>query len=349
MRVLVTGANGHVGSNLVRELLGRGVDVVPMVRPSSNPEGLLGLGLPLAKGDVLDPASLEAAARGCDVIVNLAAVFKTRAPTAEEIMEPAVTGVRNVLTVAARLGVKKVIHTSSIVAVGLGASPESTRSEADWNDRPHLPYYRAKTESERLAWSLAAELKVPLAVLCPGAITGRYDYRVTPSTRYLQRLASGTAMSAVGGINYVDVRDVALAHALAIDKAEPGQRYIIGGENLTFRRLGELVQAEAGTPVRHFGGPRWLVLALTRAQELATRAFGKEPEDTVAEFDEVIGRFGFVDSRKAELALGYTPRKGEEMVRDTLRWLAFRDALPPEVLTRLREKLPAEAGWAKAA
>src|SRR5688572_22528103 len=154
MRVLVTGANGHIGNHVVRELISARHDPVPFVRKSSDVSGLKDLGLTLHYGDVQDRSSLEAAARGCDAIIHLAAVYAMRPKTAEEIMRPAVEGTENILQVAKAIGAKRVVYTSSVVAVGYSSTP-AVRSERDWNEDPQVPYFRAKTQSERQAWQLS--------------------------------------------------------------------------------------------------------------------------------------------------------------------------------------------------
>ena len=150
-RVLVTGANGHIGCNVVRTLQGAGHEPVAFVRASADTRGLDGLELELARGDVRDRAAVRRAMRGCQFVINLAALFETRGYTAEEIMRPAVEGVTNVLESAAELGLERVVHASSVVAVGYGWSPHEIRTGRDWNDENLLPYHAAKTQSERRA------------------------------------------------------------------------------------------------------------------------------------------------------------------------------------------------------
>lgn len=338
-RILVTGANGHLGSCLVRELLARGHQVVPFVLRGSSLEGLAGLPVTPVPGDVTDRASLAAAADGCEVAINLAAHYVFRCSDAEAIRRPAVEGVRNLLEVAAQQGLRRVIHTSSTVAVGNSDSPV-LRSEKDWNDAPLTPYYRAKTDSERVAWDLARRRSVPLVVLNPAAIVGRHDYRLTPTNGFLAGYLNGEVMTGTGGYNYVDVRDVALAHALAVEKAVPGERYIIGGENLDFATLGRLVGELSGRAPRHVPGPRWLSLAAIAALQATQRARGRDPSLTLDEVRDLAGRWGWFDSSKAEQALGYRPRRARVSFEDATRWLVHRRVLKPEVLARLASRFP---------
>jgi dihydroflavonol-4-reductase len=343
-RVLVTGANGHIGCSLVPELVARGHQVVPFVRASADTSGLDGLGLAYARGDVLDAASVEAAIGGCDVVVHMAAVFATRTRDPDAIMRPAVEGTRIVLEAAARAGVKRVVYTSSVAAVGPSRREGVLRTEANWNEEARLPYVRAKTESERQAWKHAERLGLPLVVLCPGTILGRGDFRITPSNRLIRDLATRKALTGVGGMSLVDVRDVAAAHAQAIDRGEPGGRYIVTGENVTLRRIGELVGERTGKRAPHLPLPRWMALAGVAVISAIERLLGREPGVTLAEAREAAGRWSWFDDSRSRAALGLEPRSAREAIDDALFWLLERRELPAPIAARLAERgLPAPA------
>jgi dihydroflavonol-4-reductase len=336
MPILVTGANGHLGCLLVRELVRRGREPIAFVRPGSDLTGLEGLAVERRLGDVRDAASVSAAATGCDAIVHLAAVYALRAARAEEIMEPAVAGTTHVLAAAATHGVRRVVMTSSIVAVGYNRSPQAPpRTEEDWNEEPHIPYVRAKTESERLAWKLAGERGVELVTVLPGAILGPHDYRVTPSTRFVRDLANGRGMTGRGGVAYVDVGDVALAHAEALERGVAGERYIVAGPCEELRRIGELVGERVGKRPAHVGAPRWLALPTVAVQSALQRLVGIEPFALLGEAREFVGRWPRFDTSKAQKDLGFTPRPLPEILGDTLRWLAERGELKPAVKERV--------------
>lgn len=335
MRVLVTGANGHIGCNLVRELLTRGHEVVAMVRAGSDARGLDGLDVEIRPGDVLDKASVEAAARGCEAIEHLAAVYATRGD-AEAIMRPAVIGTTHVFEVAAALGIRRVVMTSSTTAVGANFSVDAPpRDETRWNDEFTLPYYRAKTESERLAWQLAEQLGLELVTVLPSGVLGEHDWRVTPSTKYVLDLATGRAMTGRGGFSYVEVHDVAFVHAAALERGRPGERYLVTGANLGLRQIGEIVSAATGTKITHIDAPRWLTLATVTVQAAFARAIGRAPAITPDEARAAAGRWSFFDSSKAQREFGFTPRPAPEIIGAALRWLATQGLLPPAVRERV--------------
>jgi dihydroflavonol-4-reductase len=353
VRVLVTGANGHLGCNVVRELLRQEHEIVPFVRESADIRGIAGLGLSFAYGDILDPESVAGAAAGCQAIVHLAAPYRTRSNHPDEIIQPALLGTQNVMQAAARHRIARVVATSSVTAIGyVGTSPFAVaeqhprpRSENDWNPAPRLPYFQAKVAAEREAWRLSDELGVPLIVLCPGGMLGRYDYRITPTTRYLQHLASGTGFSAPGGLNLVDVRDVALAHVAALTRAEPGSRHAIGGENLSYRAMAALCAEETGVAARHIPLPRAVLLPFIRIHEIVDRARGRESWETYLEAHETLGRYAYIDSSRALRELDYHPRPVVEAVRDALAWLAFLGQLPASTLSRVQVKHPPDLEW----
>jgi dihydroflavonol-4-reductase len=338
MRVLITGANGHIGANLCRELLSRGgYDLVPMVRETSDLRGLEGLGLDMAYGDILDAESVVKAAVGCDAIINLAAVYSTSTEDADAIMRPAVQGIENVLNAAKHHGIKRVVHTSSVVAVGFADRPGVLRTEKDWNDDPKLPYYAAKTRSEQRAWERAKALGIELICVNPSGIVGPHDYRITPSTQYLLDLALARTRTVQGGMSYIDVRDVAYVHAEALERGVPGERYICAGENLTTRQVGDLVEKFSAKPTKHLPFPRWFVLSTVWIQERATRMVGKRPALSYESAFEVVGRWCWFDSSKAETQFAYTPRQGEETVRDTLAWLVQTHVIHGALAEHIKE------------
>jgi dihydroflavonol-4-reductase len=336
MRVLVTGANGHVGNNLVRELLSREHEVVPFVRESSNLEGLEPLGLTPVFGDVRDADSVLRAAEGCDAIENLAAVY-AYGGTVEEIVEPAVQGIENVLRAAAEHGIERVVHTSSIVAVGV-SDTEAVLDESHWNQAPGDPYMRAKTDSERRAWELADELSVPMIALNPAAIVGRHDYKGTPSNGFVREHVHSPG-SYHGGLNYVDVRDVARVHAQALTHGEPGERYIVAGDNLSARDMVALVTECTGKWAMHYHQPRWMMKPTASLIEGGSKLLGIEPMTTRPVVDEFYRRWCWYDNAKARAAFDWTPIPPRELIDDTLQWLVHRDRLKPRIAARLRDTL----------
>ncbi len=327
-RALVTGASGHLGANLVRELLEQGWDVVPLVRVTSRLAGLDGLDVRVRFGDVLDRASLDAAMQGCEVVFHAAAVHRVWAEDSErEIVVPAMVGTRNVLEAAAAAGVRRLIHTSSCNTVGFSPHADELLAEDHFMEDPHLPYIRAKVRSERLALRLGRELGVDVVVLNPTGILGPHDHRITPTTAFLRDVLKGGPVLP-GSQNLVHVRDVARAHVLAVERGEPGERYLVGGANVTAEALIGHVFELTGRRPRVLRGPRWLFLAVGWAMERVARMRGGEPALSVDLVRDAWGRSAVFDTSRARDVLGFVGRGPREVLEDTVRWLEAAGELP---------------------
>lgn len=225
MRVYVSGATGFVGGHVARELAERGADV--------RAEHV----------DLLDPAGLARAVAGCEAVVHVAALYSYDAPA--ELMERVnVEGTRTLLDAAARAGVRRFLHCSTAGTCGPVPGRQATEDDSPPDWELAVPYKRTKLEAERLA--LAANA----VVVNPTTPVGDGDDRPTPTGRMLARVASGRIPGYVAttGLNVVDVRDVARGHALALERGEPGQRYLLGAVNLALADLFAAVARLAGRP-----------------------------------------------------------------------------------------------------
>jgi dihydroflavonol-4-reductase len=344
-RILVTGANGHVGANVVRSLLRRGYEVVAFVRQTSNLRGLEGLRLTYRYGDIMDVESLRAAAKGCAVIIHTAAVYRFWVDNSDDLIQSALLGVRHVFAAAQAAGVKRIVYTSSTFAVGASRDPDMLRTADDWNDELHLPYTIGKVRAEKLAGQLAEEMGIELIVLCPNGILGPYDYGITQTTELLRGLINGAAVTSEGGVSFVDVRDVAEVHAQAVAEGEPGERYVLAGERMTMRALGEILMRLTGVRPRHIGGGRRVLWLIGGLMELGTKLSGSAPTLTRAMALELVERYHYYDCTKTERSFGFAPRQGEEVVADAIRWLLYLGEIKPQIAVRLTTDLPPDPQW----
>lgn len=335
-RALVTGANGHVGANLVRELLERGWDVVGFVRETSDLRGLDGVDIELRTGDVLDRDSLVAAAAGCETIFHTAAVYRSWSRDPAEIMAPAVEGTRNAFAAARAAGAERIVYTSSIAAMGFAASADATLDEDAWHEAPVDVYWRAKTESERLAHALSEESGIPIRVVCPAAVIGRLDYRITPSTSLVKHLLTGGLPLWRGTYNFVSVRDVAAVHALVAERGRDGARYLAVGENFDATvDLGRALASLAGkAPTDLSWLPQAAVWFTGWMNEIRASITGVDPPYTRT--FSAPGRYWSYDPSRTEAELGHTHRDLEACLQECIGWLLEIDALPPKVARRVR-------------
>lgn len=324
MFALVTGATGHIGSQLARELLEHGWRVRALVRPGADARGLEGLPsaesrLERAEGDLLDPASLRRALEGVEVLFQVASVYRYDRPAAE-LERVNVQGVRNLLQAAEESSVSRVVLTSSSVTIGSGTLEEPADERRSF-DLQHVggAYVRTKLAAEQMAFSFA-ERGLDLVVVNPAFVLGPGDYRGTPSTllvaRMLRRELPGVPRQA---LSPVDVRDVARGHRLAAERGKPGVRYLLAGQNLTLRRLFQLVEAESGVRAPRLPAPTWLAETVALVQESWARRRGQPPRLTRAEASLTARSFCF-DSGRAQRELGWAFRPAREVVADTVAW-----------------------------
>ena len=344
-RILVTGANGHLGNNVVRSLLRHGHEVVPFVRRTSDLRGLAGLGLTYCYGDIMDVDSLQAAMARCEVVIHTAAVYRFWVKNPDNLIQPTLEGTRHVFEAAKTVGIKRMIYTSTTFTVGASSDPHVWRTADQWNDELHLPYTVAKVQAEKLAWQLADEMGIPMIALCPNGILGPYDYGITQTTELLRGWVNGTAVTSEGGVSFVDVRDVADVHAQAVTDGEPGQRYILAGAMMTMKALGEMVTRLTRVEVPHIGAGRKASWVMGSLMELVAKLSGSPPMLTRAMALELVGRYHYYDCTKTEQAFGFIPRPSEEMMADALRWLLHLGEIKPQVATQFATKLPPDPQW----
>lgn len=342
--VLVTGANGFLGATLVRKLLERGQRVKAFVRPETDLSALTGLPqdrMLLAVGNVLAEGSVYRALTGCTGIYHTAANFKLWDKNPQRIIDPAVIGTRNVLKAAQARGIRKIVVTSSCGVLGTTQDqPMDETHELNLHD-PEA-YIRAKVEAASVV-AEAVDAGQPVVSVLPGSIAGPGDRKPTPNgqtlLRYL-RHSPGLRFPVVpGGLNIVDVEDVALGHILAMEKGKVGESYILGGDNLTYSQIFEILAditglAEPGKPTSP--GLARLVGSLW---ELFARFRGGEPIVTSRIARDYVGSNVWVTSEKAETELGYTHRSAREALARSVRWFLDNGYVSEQAASRVRLEL----------
>jgi len=324
----VTGASGHLGLNVVHEALRRKLEVVAVVRTSSTLHVPGEACITRRDADILNPGELRGVFDGCDVVVHCAAEFKRWSPIKGSIRRTAIEGSYNVVCEAARAGVKRFIYTSSVAAIGTSNDPSVLLDESYWNNTASSEYFRAKVEAETLVVSTCDKLNLELVSFCPGSLFGPLDYRLTPTMRLLRDMLLRRAPSFRGGINICDVEYVARVY---LDTATNGcgeQRYILGGENLTYAEIGLALERLAGIRPRHLGYSPGVMVAIAKISEGISILSGSEPLLTLGEAKDNIGRFGFYDLGAAQRDFGLSTRTAEETLARAISWLAMRGEIP---------------------
>jgi len=322
VKALVTGANGLIGANLLRELLARGWDVRGLVRPTADLSTVADLPVALAFGDVLDPESLAPAAAGADVIFHTAVAFSYWGHDPLVMARTAIEGSANVLAAAAAQGVRRVVMTSSSVTLGASYRDEVRDEAFTAQDDPDEPaYVRAKIEQEGAAMALARRLGLEVVFACPTMSVGPFGASLGPSNAVVTSyLADPLRLTWAGGCNIVSVGDVAAGHVLLAGHGQAGQRYILGSENLAWAEIHALVAELAGVPRPRTSASAVACYAVALAEETRARLTGKPPLATRAQARMVGRRYWYSHARAA--ALGYRPRPARAALAEALAWLS---------------------------
>jgi dihydroflavonol-4-reductase len=321
----VTGASGFVGSAVARSLLAAGYRVRALVRRTSPRSNLDVEGLQVAEGDMLDERAVARAVAEARYVFHVAADYRLWAPDPGEIVHNNVEGTRIVLRAAQAAGVERIVYTSSVATLRLNPDGvPADESEMLSQDRAIGAYKRSKVAAESLALQMASREGLPLVIVNPSTPIGPRDVRPTPTGRIIVEAASGRMPAFVDtGLNLVHVDDVAGGHLLALQRGRIGQRYILGGENVTLARMLEMIAGLVGRRAPRVRLPRRAIYPIAFASEAIARFTGREPFATLDGLRMAKYRM-FFTSAKAQSELGYTARPVIEALKDAIAW--FRQA-----------------------
>ena len=324
MRALVTGATGCVGANVAAALIERGYAVRAMHRPTSSLDALEGLEVELAPGDVLDPDSLGQAMAGCRLVFHVAAVSDYWRTPKETIYQVNVEGTRNVAEAALRAGVERLVYTSSIGALGLPPDGRVLDERATFNLPPErFPYGHSKHLAEAVVREAVAR-GLDAVIVNPAAVIGARDAHWIGGS-LLREVQRGLAWFVpAGGICWTAATDAGLGHVLAAEGGGTGERYLLGGENLTHRETVEIVAEVVGGRRPLATLPRSLTDSLTSVTRLAGRRLHLPFS---AEQVWLGGRRLYCDSRRAIGELGYPQTPFHAAVEQAYRWYRARGLL----------------------
>jgi dihydroflavonol-4-reductase len=306
MLAFVTGATGFVGSHVARALADQGADLRLLVRASSSTKNIAELKGDLVTGDLRDPASLEKAISGCDTVFHVAADYRLWVRDPEEMYRANVEGTRAILEAARKSGVRRVVYTSSVATMGFTSDGKPANEDSPVSIGNMIgPYKRSKFMAEQVAIE-AANSGMDVVIVNPTTPVGDRDIKPTPTGRIVVDFLKKKFPAYVDtGLNLVDVTECAGGHIAALEKGRRGERYILGGENLTLKQILDKLAAITGLPSPSVRVPYVLALATGVVDEIVTgRIRGREPRATI---DAVrMGRKKmFVSSAKAERELGW--------------------------------------------
>jgi dihydroflavonol-4-reductase len=326
MTALVTGANGFLGSAVVRALLDDRSAVRALVRPGSDRRNLDGLDVEIAEGDLTDRDSLRRAAAGCRLVYHVAADYRLWVADPQPMYRANVDGSVNVLEAAAEAGAQRMVYTSSVAVLGI----RKDRTPADEDTPVTLDdmvghYKRSKFLAEAAVRKRAAELQFPVVTVNPSTPIGPRDIRPTPTGRILLDAAAGRMPAFVDtGLNLVHVDDVAAGHVSAARLGVPGERYILGGEDFTLEQILRVVAEHLGRRASTIRLPHWSVYPLAVAAEALAALTKREPRVTL-DGVRMSTKHMYFSSRKAQRDLQYRWRDPRSAVAEAVDWFKAND------------------------
>jgi dihydroflavonol-4-reductase len=302
---LVTGANGFVGCHVIRALLERGVHVRALVRPNADRRALEGLDCELAFGDLRDREAIERAVKGCEYVYHVAADYRLWVIDEAPMYDANVQGTRNVISAAHAAHVRRIIHTSTVGALGIGVDGTGREETPVTIDSMVGAYKRSKFIAEQEAMK-AARTGIPVVIVNPSTPIGPHDYKPTPTGRIIVDFLNRRMPAYVDtGLNLVGVEDCARGHLLAAEHGRIGEKYILGGENLTLKDFLLRLSRLSGQPAPRFKLPFAVALGFAFGAEALARTFTHRPPRASLTEVRMARKKMFFDSTKARTELGY--------------------------------------------
>ncbi len=320
MNLLVTGGTGFLGSALV-PLLASGGHRLRLLQRSAAPEAEA-LGAEVLRASVSDEEATAAALDGVDAVLHLAGHVSFDPDDPVAMYELHVQATRRLLEACAAKGVKRVVLASSSGTIAVSRE-DRVATEADGYPISVVgdwPYYLSKIYQEKAALRIHRDTGLPLVVLNPSLLLGPGDARLSSTDVVFKFMERRIPAMPTGGLSFVDARDAAAAFAAALEKGRPGERYLLGGANMTFRELFSRLERLTGIPAPKVTLPSALNVAGSKLLERLHAWRGTETplDPRSAEMGE---RFWYCDSSKAERELGFAPRDPQETLFETVRWL----------------------------
>ncbi len=321
MRAFVTGGTGFIGGAVVRTLLEAGHEVRALVRPDTDTRQVDGLPVERIEGDLADSECLRRGMSRCDWVFHVAALYSYWGHRAEDFNQTNVEGTRRVLEAARQEEVARVVYTSSIAALGVHAdhTPATEDTPSSLADRIG-PYQRSKFLAQQVAGDFARH-GLPVVIVNPSTPVGVGDHKPTPTGQIIVDFLNGRMFGYVDtGLNIVDVEDVAAGHLLAAERGRVGERYVLGGQNLTLRQLLDLLAEISGRPPVHLRIPHSVALAWSYVDVALARLNPHRTPAATPDKVRLSRRYEYFDPNKAVRELGLPQTPVEEGLRKAVEW-----------------------------
>jgi dihydroflavonol-4-reductase len=321
MTTLVTGATGFVGSAVARALAARGHQLRLLTRASSDRRNIADLDAEVVIGDLTDAASLQRAAAGCRYVVHVAADYRVWVPDPDAMLRANVDGAVAMVRAAAEAGAERIVHCSSVAALGQVGDGTEADENTPSNEADFVGVYkRSKYLAEKAVLDLVHRDSLPVVVVNPAAPVGPRDIKPTPTGKMILDAAAGRMPAYIDtGLNIVHVDDVAEGHVLALEKGRIGERYILGGENMTLKDILALVADVVHRCPPSIRLPEAVVWPDAFVMEKIADLTGRAPMMT-RDHLKMARKKMFYSSAKAMSELGYRPRPVRRAVEDAVSW-----------------------------
>ncbi|NYF89590.1 NAD-dependent epimerase/dehydratase family protein [Tunturiibacter empetritectus] len=330
MRVFITGATGFVGSHVARSYAAEGASLRLLTRQTSRLDSLADLDAEMVTGDLREPEKLRSALVGCDALVHVAADYRLWVRDPDQMYAANVTGTRELLRLACQAGVERVVYTSSVATMGFKKDGTIVDEESPVSLQEMIGHYKRSKFLGELEAIKAAKAGQHVMILNPTTPIGPGDSKPTPTGRIIVDFLNRNFPAYVDtGLNLVDVVEVARMHVVALERGTPGERYILGGENLTLKQILDRMSAITGLPSPTMKVPHAVAMAFAFFDEnVAGKLRGKEPRATV-EAVRMGKKMMFASSAKAERDLGFQVLPVYSALRAAIEWFVAHGYAPP--------------------
>ena len=322
MKTLITGATGFVGAAVSRELLKKGHKVKALVRQSSVLDNLKNLDVEIVQGDLKDKDSLKRCLKDCKYLFHVAADYRLWVPKPKEIYENNVTGTENLMEEALSLGIEKIVYTSSVAVLGKPIEGDVADEKTPVNVDQMIGHYKkSKYLAEEKVKELYKTKKLPVVIVNPAAPVGPRDIQPTPTGKMILDAAMKKIPAYLDtGLNIVHVDDVAKGHLQAFNKGILGERYILGGENMTFKEILEMISVLCGHNPPKIQVPKKPLYPIGYIFEIFARLFNLKNPMLTVDMIRMAEKKMFFSSEKAKKELNYKYKSAKNALKDAIEW-----------------------------
>ncbi len=330
MRVFLTGATGFIGGHVAKQYASEGAKLRVLTRKTSRLDALTGLNADAVEGDLRQVDKLKSALTGCDALVHVAADYRLWVRDPDEMYAANVTGTRDLLKLALEVGIPRVVYTSSVATMGFKADGTIVNEDTPVSITDMIGHYKRSKFLGELEAIQAAKAGQHVILLNPTTPIGPGDAKPTPTGRIIVDFLNKKFPAYVDtGLNLVDVGEVARMHVAALEQGTPGERYILGGENLTLKQILDRMSAITGLPSPTIKVPHAVAMAFAFFDETITgKLRGREPRATV-EAVRMGKKTMFASSSKAERELGFQVLPVYHALRTSIEWFVTNGYAPP--------------------